>query len=51
MRIWKVKSNENDAEIGTTPLRGDTLDRILKSLNLVFDAGVNEQALKAPVDR
>ena len=45
-----MKGTEKEADISTMPLSADVLDRILKNLNFVFDAGASEQALKAAVD-
>ena len=50
LRIWKVKGSDNEADIGTKPLRGDVLDRILTNLNFVFEIGLSEQASKATIN-
>ena len=50
LRIWKLKRNENEGDIGTKLLGGDVLDRMLNISFFVFEAGVGEQVLKAAVD-
>ena len=49
LRIWKVKGTENEADVGTKPLAGDALDRILERLGFAFEQAPSEQALTAAV--
>ena len=49
LRVWRIPGTENEADIGTKPLGGDLLDRILQKLGFVFEAGASKQALQATV--
>ena len=48
LRVWVVEGTENEADIGTKPLSGYMLDRILQSLSSRLEF-VN-RLLKAAVD-
>ena len=48
--LESVIKRDNEADIGTKPLSGDVLDRILTNLNFVFEIGLSEQALKAAIN-
>ena len=49
LKVWKVKGTDNEADIGTKPLSGDALDRILERLGFAFEVGPSSLALEAAV--